>query len=79
MCKVKPRKELQTDDVAHQGYERTEVQITEQKRPLDQKASPALSVAEELQAGLKREKERLMRNGNSSHRLPMGLKKVGDE
>ena len=48
--------------MAHNGYEWTEVQNTEQKRPLEQEACPALSEAEELEARLKRRKEeRLMK------------------
>lgn len=43
--------------MAHKGYEWTEVQSTEQKRPLEQEPCPALSVAEELEARLKRRKE----------------------
>lgn len=61
----KTRKGHLTDEVAHKGYEWMGVQITEQKRPLDQEECPALSVAEDGEARLKREKgkkeERLMR------------------
>lgn len=60
--------------MAHKGYEGVEVQITEQRRPLDQEACPALSAAELLQARLKRGKEeRLMKKWKQQPQVARGV------